>query len=147
MYLHECVCGGEEGTDGSAVGRGSWNPAAESRKATLGYGARSTSTSMLTPSRLKGGSMTPSARRTVAMEGAARSSGGGPHDEPPEENQVRKVWIISAPPRPFGSGHCDHALLYRYPLSLGTPNTRKCEPRDKGAQWTCKRLVEGTVGG
>jgi hypothetical protein len=28
----------------------------------------------------------------------------------------------------FGSGHCDHALLYRYPLSLGTPSIRMCEP-------------------
>jgi hypothetical protein len=29
--------------------------------------------------------------------------------------------IISVPPRPFGSGNGDHALPYRYPLSLGTP--------------------------
>jgi hypothetical protein len=30
--------------------------------------------------------------------------------------------MISAPPRPFGSGHCDHALFYRYLLLfIGIP--------------------------
>jgi hypothetical protein len=28
----------------------------------------------------------------------------------------------------LGSGHCDRALLPRYPLSLGTPYIRECEP-------------------
>jgi hypothetical protein len=30
--------------------------------------------------------------------------------------------IMFLPPRPFGSGNGDHALPYRHPLSLGTPN-------------------------
>jgi hypothetical protein len=29
---------------------------------------------------------------------------------------------------PFGSGKGDHGPPFRYPLSLGTPNIRECEP-------------------
>jgi hypothetical protein len=50
--------------------------AAESREASLGYGARSTSTNMLTSSRPKEGSTTTTSRRNVATGGAARSGGG-----------------------------------------------------------------------
>jgi hypothetical protein len=50
--------------------------AAESREAALGYGARSTSTSLLTSSRPKGGNTTPRARIIVATGRAARSCDG-----------------------------------------------------------------------
>jgi hypothetical protein len=50
--------------------------AADSREATIGCGARSTSTSVLTSTRPKGGSKTTTARRTVAIGEAARSGGG-----------------------------------------------------------------------
>jgi hypothetical protein len=50
--------------------------AAESREAALGYGARSTSTSMLTQSRPKWGITTPTTRRTIATGGAAGLGGG-----------------------------------------------------------------------
>ena len=53
-----------------------WELAGESREATLGYGAHSTSTSVLAPSRPKGGGTTITARRSVATGGVARSSGG-----------------------------------------------------------------------
>jgi hypothetical protein len=49
--------------------------AADSREV-LGKAARYSSISMLTSSRPKGGSTTPTSRRTVATEVAARSSGG-----------------------------------------------------------------------
>jgi hypothetical protein len=76
--------------------------AAESKEEALGYGARSTSITLPTLSRPKGGSTTPAARRIVATGGAARCGGGGhAHDQPPPENPVRKVRVISAPPRPF----------------------------------------------
>jgi hypothetical protein len=38
-----------------------------------------------------GKSPTPTAGRTLATEGAARSGGCDPHDQPPEENHVRRV--------------------------------------------------------
>jgi hypothetical protein len=57
----------------------------------------------------------------------------------------------------FGSCHCDRALLHRYPLSLGIPNIRECQPRYARRPafetrvlhevWTRKRLVECTIAG
>jgi hypothetical protein len=54
--------------------------AAESQEATLGYGARSTSTNMLTSRRPKGGQHDTNNMRIVATRGVARSGGGDPHD-------------------------------------------------------------------
>jgi hypothetical protein len=103
--------------------------AAESRKATLGYGARSTSTSMLTSSRPKEGGTTATTRRTVATERAV-SFGGGVIRRMRRRRKARYGGFESFPhPRGlFGSGHCDRAQLHRYPLSLGTPNIRESEP-------------------
>jgi hypothetical protein len=86
---------------------------------------------------------------------AARSSGGDPHDQPPPETLYIGFRIISVPPRPFGSGNCDHALFHRYPLlSLVTPNLRvrariraKARTRNKDARRTNGgRRVQPIVG-
>jgi hypothetical protein len=74
MYLQECVVA--RGYGRISGGTRALELAAESREASLGYGARSTSTSLLTLSRPKEDSTTPLARRAVAMGGAAR-----PRDE------------------------------------------------------------------
>jgi hypothetical protein len=74
MYIQECVMARRVRTDNG--GTRVLEMAAESREATVVYGARSTWTSLLTSSRTIGGSTTPSARRIVAMGRAARSGGG-----------------------------------------------------------------------
>jgi hypothetical protein len=53
-----------------------WELAAESHEAPLRYGARSTSTCLMTLSRTKGGSTTLGARRIIATGGATRYGGG-----------------------------------------------------------------------
>jgi hypothetical protein len=60
------------------INGGTWvlELATESREAPLGYGARSTSTGMLTSNRLKGDNMTQATIRTAATGGAARFGGG-----------------------------------------------------------------------
>jgi hypothetical protein len=65
--------------------------AAENREKALVHGARSTSTTLLTPSRPKEDNMTTSVMRTIATGGAARSSGNDPEDLPPPKNPVRRV--------------------------------------------------------
>jgi hypothetical protein len=87
MYLHECVVAKGYGRI-SGGGTRVLELAAESRGMALGYGARSTSTSLLTSSRPKGGITTPKTR-VVATGGAARYGGG--FGEPPPETLVRRV--------------------------------------------------------
>jgi hypothetical protein len=65
--------------------------AVDIRKAAPGKGGRCLPIGMLRSSRPKGGSTTPTKRRTVATGRAAWSGGNDPHDRPPPENHVRRV--------------------------------------------------------
>jgi hypothetical protein len=54
---------------------------------------------------------------------------------------------MSVPPRPFGSGKGDHALLYRYSLSLGTPNIGECGPGSARRLALKTRVLDGRANG
>jgi hypothetical protein len=100
--------------------------AADTWEAMHGKGACYSSTILLTSNSPKGGA-TRHHSHEVSRDGRSGEV-WRPHEQPPLESPVRRVYIIFAPPRPCGSGHCDHTQRYRYPLSLGTPNSRECEP-------------------
>jgi hypothetical protein len=68
-------------------------------------------------------------------------------DQPPPETPVRRVEIISAPRGLLGSGHCDRALLHRYPLSLGTPNITQYEPGQARRLTLETRVLNGRASG